>query len=474
MTKEEWRGDTLANTLATDPDFVGKKFIVIDGHSHSEYANGEKYGSNVIYGQTKGTLETFGQITIDLSNFEASEAKTIKMREQYALTETMKAYTTDPTIVAKLKDINDAFELVTSKVVLPNLMVDLNGERADVRTGETNLGNLISDSMFEYATNTFSVKPDLAVMNGGGIRASIKPGSVSIKEIITTMPYGNRVVQIDVLGSDIYKMFEHGLKAPIAFDPEGNMLFDENGQPKLSQDPSILHVSDTVKLKFDPRRAAVDRITSLEILDQDTQQFEIVDLNRTYKLVTLEFLAVGGDGFTMLSGARQEGKTDSDIFADHFELNTIDWTKYAQDAPKRVAPLSFANLDVTKTYLASLKSANTALTNTKFTKASRDVLAVVLAEYEAITNKVKGVGDDKLVINAEYSTALVAINEAVSNLVKEVEKPVEPSDTNESATDRPDVNTGIYQDYPLFGLGLSIISLAGYVHLRKRKMTAEN
>lgn len=388
MTKEEWRGDTLANTLATDPDFVGKKFIVIDGHSHSEYANGEKYGSNVIYGQTKGTLETFGQITIDLSNFEASEAKTIKMRAQYALTETMKAYTTDPTIVAKLKDINDAFELATSKVVLPNLMVDLNGERADVRTGETNLGNLISDSMFEYTTNTFSVKPDLAVMNGGGIRASIKPGSVSIKEIITTMPYGNRVVQIDVLGSDIYKMFEHGLKAPIAFDPEGNMLFDENGQPKLSQDPSILHVSDTVKLKFDPRRAAGDRITSLEILDQDTQQFEIVDLNRTYKLVTLEFLAVGGDGFTMLSGARQEGKTDSDIFADHFELNTIDWTKYAQDAPKRVAPLSFANLDVTKTYLASLKSANTALTNTKFTKASRDVLAVVLAEYEAITNKV--------------------------------------------------------------------------------------
>ncbi|NLC34447.1 MAG: LPXTG cell wall anchor domain-containing protein [Erysipelothrix sp.] len=101
-------------------------------------------------------------------------------------------------------------------------------------------------------------------------------------------------------------------------------------------------------------------------------------------------------------------------------------------------------------------------------------MAVVLAEYEAITNKVKGVGDDKLVINAEYSTALVAINEAVSNLVKEVEKPVEPSDTNESATDRPDVNTGIHQDYPLFGLGLSIISLAGYVHLRKRKMTAEN
>ena len=79
----------------------------------------KKYGSNVIYGQTKGTLETFGQITIDLSNFEASEAKTIKMRAQYALTETMKAYTTDPTIVAKLKDINDAFELATSKVVLP-------------------------------------------------------------------------------------------------------------------------------------------------------------------------------------------------------------------------------------------------------------------------------------------------------------------------------------------------------------------
>ena len=169
-------------------------------------------------------------------------------------------------------------------------------------------------------------------MNGGGIRASIKPGSVSIKEIITTMPYGNRVVQIDVLGSDIYKMFEHGLKAQLPLIQKEICSLMKMVNQNYHKDPSILHVSDTVKLKFDPRRAAGDRITSLEILDQDTQQFEIVDLNRTYKLVTLEFLAVGGDGFTMLSGARQEGKTDSDIFADHFELNTIDWTKYAQDA----------------------------------------------------------------------------------------------------------------------------------------------
>ena len=85
-----------------------------------------------------------------------------------------KDITPDPQIDAQTKKANDDFLKETSTVVIPNNTVTLNGERAQARTQETNLGNLITDAMEAYASKNFSHQPDFAITNGGGIRASIE------------------------------------------------------------------------------------------------------------------------------------------------------------------------------------------------------------------------------------------------------------------------------------------------------------
>ena len=68
--------------------------------------------------------------------------------------------------------------------------------------------------MEDYATKNFKHKPDFAITNGGGIRASISKGKVTKYDIISVLPFGNLISQIKVKGSDVKKAFEHSLSAP--------------------------------------------------------------------------------------------------------------------------------------------------------------------------------------------------------------------------------------------------------------------
>ena len=339
-TRFEWRGDTLAEELSKMPELTGKRVVVIDGHSHSVVPDGKKFGDNVIYGQTGGSLANLGEITINLDDFSKSTAKLVQIRDGYNLGAIGGLVDApDAGVVALLEAADAEFDELTKEVLLDNLPIELVGVRELVRTRETNLGRLIADSMLDYALDTFPEKSHVAVMNGGGIRASMEANKpVTLKEVLTVMPYGNRIVQIDVTGKDLYAMYEHALKAPIA---EGEV--DANGTPLLQSDPAILHSSDSIRVSFDPRLDPGKRVKNIQIMDPNTGKMSDVDLNKTYKLVTLEFLAVGGDGFTMLGGARVEGGNDADVFADLFLSidETFDWTPYEKDmAPYRVVPLA--------------------------------------------------------------------------------------------------------------------------------------
>ncbi|MGG3449161.1 5'-nucleotidase C-terminal domain-containing protein [Domibacillus aminovorans] len=68
--------------------------------------------------------------------------------------------------------------------------VALDGERANVWTGETNLGNLMTDSMLAKA-KTIDAEAVIALQNGGGIRSSINEGDITMEEVLTVMPFDN-------------------------------------------------------------------------------------------------------------------------------------------------------------------------------------------------------------------------------------------------------------------------------------------
>ena len=201
----------------------------------------------------------------------------------------------------------------------------LNGERNVARTQETNLGNLITDAMEDYASKKFSHRPDFAITNGGGIRASIDKGKVTQNDIITVLPFGNLISQIKVKGSDVKKAFEHSLSAPTE---------SKNGKPQLTANGGFLQVSKSIRIGFDMDKKSGDRVTDIQIINHDTGKFEKLDPNKTYYVATNDFTANKGDGYDMFGGKREEGVSLDEVVARY--IKNADLSKYDTNKPERI------------------------------------------------------------------------------------------------------------------------------------------
>ena len=105
---------------------------------------------------------------------------------------------------------------------------------------------------------------------------------------------------------------------------------DENGQPLLEPSGGFLQVSGA-KVYYDTTLPAEKRILRIEIKNKETGAYEALDLAKTYYLTTNDFLAAGGDGYTMLGGAREEGPSMDVAFAEYLE--SADLTAYAAINP---------------------------------------------------------------------------------------------------------------------------------------------
>lgn len=313
-TPVEWRGSTLAQALSENSKLAGKRVIVIDGHSHT--VESTTYGNNVTYNQTGSYLNNIGKVTLK-SNQLLAEAGLISAADAKSVAPNAK-------IEALVAEIKAKYEAENAQVVIANNPVELNGERSNVRVRETNLGNAVTDAIYAYGQTGFSNKTSLAVTNGGGIRATIaKDQPVTKGDIIAVLPFGNIVSQITVTGQQIADMFAKSLSATLQADKEtGAPVLDENGRPLLEASGGFLHVSGA-KVFYDTSLPAEKRVLLVGIFNPETGLYEDLDSAKTYYLATNDFLAAGGDGYTMLGGAREEGPSMDSVFADYLKVANL-------------------------------------------------------------------------------------------------------------------------------------------------------
>ncbi|MDY3118430.1 MAG: 5'-nucleotidase C-terminal domain-containing protein [Peptoniphilus sp.] len=243
--------------------------VIIDGHSHTKLPEG-KVVNNTLIAQTGQQLENLGEINITLRGKEII-SKTATLRDA-AFFENVEENS------AIAKQVNDKFEANKSKLekVVGTTAVTLDGEREHVRTQETNFGNLVTDAMREAS------KADVALTNGGGIRASIPAGSIEMTEIWTSFPFGNTIMKIEITGSDLLAALEYGVADAPA--PEGKFP----------------HVSG-MTFKYDPKQEAGKRVFDVMVAGK------ALDPNKTYTLATNDFMAGGGDGYTMFAKGKKLG-----------------------------------------------------------------------------------------------------------------------------------------------------------------------
>jgi 5'-nucleotidase len=172
-----------------------------------------------------------------------------------------------------------------------NTSVELEARSAVGRTRETNVGNFVADA-FRKATAS-----DVAIMNGGSIRADavIEPGDLTRRDVLSLLPFKNRVVKLEVSGATLRAALEHGV-ARSAEDAEPGRF------PQVSG----------MRYVFDASRPPGSRITSLTVNGKP------LDDRKTYTLATTDYVAGGGDGYEMLKSARllipaTQGQFDSDV-----------------------------------------------------------------------------------------------------------------------------------------------------------------
>ena len=237
--------------------------IIVDGHSHSKLDKGLQVNDTLIvmageYDKNLGVVK----VTVEDGQIKDKKVEMITKDQTANLNEDKKILD----LVAEIKEKNRE---ITS-VVVGEAAVLLDGERGHVRTGETNMGNLITDAMLA------AVDADCAITNGGGIRASISEGEITKGDVITVLPFGNFTIVKEISGSDILEAIEHGISAYPA--TEG----------KFPQVGGISFV-------FDPTRPAGERVLNLKIAGR------AIDYNKTYKVATNDFMAAGGDGYTMFA-----------------------------------------------------------------------------------------------------------------------------------------------------------------------------
>ena len=255
--------------------------VIVGGHSHTQLEEPVVVGNTYIV-QTGEHAKNLGYLKLTLEDGRVTDVS----GELVPVTAEVADHPMAAEVVGKWG--NQLKEKLGQEVGATTVLLD--GERANVRTKETNLGDLITDIMRE------AVGADLAVNNGGGIRASINAGPITIGDIYTVLPFDNTLVKVEMTGRDLLAALEHSVR-----------LYPE-------QNGGFLQVSG-LELMFDPSREPGTRVMDVMIGGQ------ALDLDKAYTVATNDFIAAGGDGYTMFESAEllvETGEMLRDAVASHF------------------------------------------------------------------------------------------------------------------------------------------------------------
>lgn len=255
--------------------------VFIDGHSHSTLdqikaaTNGTGKVGNAYLTSTGTKLANVG--VVDIAPDGTITTSNVPL-------DTLTAENADTAaVIQRIQQQIDA----DYGAVFAQSEVQLNGEKAQVRTGETNLGDLITDAML-WQAGTLGEKVDAAISNGGGIRASLSVGGLTKKDINTVLPFGNTLYLVKLTGAQLLEALEAStcsLPESIgAFPQVSGIEYTVNTGAKFSS-------TENYPGSTYGKPNAVNRVTIQSVGGV------AFDPAETYTIVTNDFLGAGGDTY---------------------------------------------------------------------------------------------------------------------------------------------------------------------------------
>ena len=307
---EFWGADTIIGLghLGVDPSsspWTSEEVIAhthgftafIDGHSHTVMANKQvtdASGKAVTLTQTGSYFANVGEMTIAADG--TITTKLIPTHEGM-----------DATIAAMQTSwVNTVDDMLGEKIAVGDsdfYVSDPATGKRRIRSAETNLGDFVADGIYTYFNEVEKLHCDVAIMNGGGIRADVPAGDWTFKTCKQISPFGNVACLMSVTGKQIQDALEFAAR----FAGEGgkeNGGFLQVAGARYTIHPMIPNTVQTNDKNVWTGSAATPRVSNVEIYDKTTGTYQPLDPNATYALAGMNYtLRNLGDGFAMFDGA---------------------------------------------------------------------------------------------------------------------------------------------------------------------------
>ncbi len=183
----------------------------------------------------------------------------------------------DADTVARIAEAAAPLEEIRTKVVAASAAV-IDGDRGSCRAVECQMGNLVADAMVARVANQGVT---IAIQNGGGLRASIDGGEVTMGEVLTVLPFQNTLATMQLSGAGVIAALENGVSQV----EDGGGRFPQVSGIRFTWDASIA-----------PNEGRV-----VEVLVNDGDNWVPIDPDAIYGVVTNNYMRSGGDGYKIFA-----------------------------------------------------------------------------------------------------------------------------------------------------------------------------
>ena len=177
------------------------------------------------------------------------------------------------------------------------------------RIEECLLGNLINDALL------WETGAQIAFSNGGGIRANIDAGEVTVGEVLNVLPFGNLVSTLELTGADVWEVLENSVS---------RIVLGDDGLPSLDDASGRFMQVGGMRYSYDATQDEGSRVVSADVLIDG--EYVPLDLEATYTIATNDFVRNGGDGYETLAedalNPYDFGRPLDQVFADYIAANS--------------------------------------------------------------------------------------------------------------------------------------------------------
>ncbi len=250
--------------------------VIVGGHSNTLLSNSDEDASgpypDVVNGVAIVQAYAYGKYLGELNvTFDDDGNVTETSGDPVLIDATVEE---DADVKARVATLAQPLEEIRQRVVA-EAAEPIGGDREVCRSKECSMGSLIADAMLARVKDQGI---DIAIQNGGGIRASIDAGPVTMGEVLTVLPFQNTLSTFQVSGATVIEALENGVSQI------------EEGAGRFPQVAGMTYA-------FDPKAAPGSRISDVMVGGAP------IDPAKVYGVVSNNYVRNGGDGYKMFVDA---------------------------------------------------------------------------------------------------------------------------------------------------------------------------